>query len=328
MTVADPARSLRVITCGEALIAALPDRPVTLAGGEPLRLYLGGAEVNFAVGIRRLGLDARFVGRVGNDTLGSLVLTTLECEDVDVTHVRRNDGVSGLYLREWLADGQRRPLYYRAHSAGSTFGPEDWPSDTNDVDWLHITGITPALSIPCRDAVMAALAWANDHAIPVSFDPNYRHQLWTREEARAVLLPMVAHCQVLLLGTGEGDLLFGTDDPDTIIERATLMNVAVVVVKQGSEGATAQSAGEFWRQQALDVEALDPVGAGDAFDAGFVAGMLGGASLNEAMTLATYCGAKVTERPGEHEGFPRRNELPAGVLPKAWVSDSSALGGN
>lgn len=316
---ADPSRPLRVITCGEALIAALPDRPVALDGGESLRLYLGGAEVNFAVGVRRLGLDARFVGRVGNDTLGSLVLTTLEREDVDVTHVRRDDGVSGLYLREWLADGQRRPLYYREHSAGSRFGPDDWPCDTDDVDWLHVTGITPALSDRCRDAVMAALAWANDHAIPVSFDPNYRHQLWTREEARAVLLPMVSQCQVLLLGTDEGHLLFDTDDPHAIIERATASDAAVVVVKQGDEGATVWSNAQFWHQPALDVEALDPVGAGDAFDAGFIAGMLGGGAVDEALTLATYCGAKVAERPGEHEGFPRRSEIPVPFLPRAWA---------
>lgn len=311
----------RVITCGEALVVGLPTSPVTLDAGEPLRLYVGGAEANFAIGVRRLGLASRFVGRVGNDPLGSLVLATLEHEGVDVSAVYRAERNTGFYLREWLADGERRPFYYRAESAGSTFGPEDWPDDTEDVDWLHITGITPALSDPCRESVFKAVSWANERHIPVSFDPNYRRQLWARDEARAVLLPLVARCHVLLLGLDEGDLLFGSYDPEVIIQQATSAGAAVVVVKQGADGATAWANDELLSRPAVDAHSVDPVGAGDAFDAGFVSGLLGGSTLGEAVTLAAYCGAKVTERPGEHEGFPQLTEIATQFVPAGYVTN-------
>ena len=74
------------------------------------------------------------------------------------------------------------------------------------------------------------------------------------------------------------------------------------------------------------MNAVDPVGAGDAFDAGFVAGVLGGATFNEALVLAAYCGAKVTERPGEHEGFPQRGDIPTDFLPTTWSTNLATFG--
>jgi 2-dehydro-3-deoxygluconokinase len=147
--------------------------------------------------------------------------------------------------------------------------------------------------------------------VRVSFDPNYRSQLWSPEAARASLLAIVASCHTLLLGTSEGELLFGTDDPRSIGERAGSLGVQDVAIKRGDRGASAWSGGEMWHHEPFEVRAVDPVGAGDAFDAGFVACRLESGSLQDALALGTYCGAKVAELPGEHEGFPRLAELPS-----------------
>jgi 2-dehydro-3-deoxygluconokinase len=301
----------RAVTCGEVLIATLPVEPVPIDAGEPLRMYVGGAEANFAVGLCRLGLDASLVGRLSSDPLGRFATVTLEGEGVDLSKMREDDGPSGLYLREWLADGVRRPLYYRRDSAGSHFGPDDWPANLDNIDWLHVTGITAALSESCRAGLTTALSWAREHSVRVSFDPNYRSQLWSPEAARASLLAIVASCHTLLLGTSEGELLFGTDDPRSIGERAGSLGVQDVAIKRGDRGASAWSGGEMWHHEPFEVRAVDPVGAGDAFDAGFVACRLESGSLQDALALGTYCGAKVAELPGEHEGFPRLAELPS-----------------
>jgi 2-dehydro-3-deoxygluconokinase len=293
-------RQPTIVTCGEALVAALPMTPVTIESGEPLRMFVGGAEVNFAIGASRLGLDVTWIGCLGDDPLGRFVMAYLESEGIDTRHVQMNEGFTGLYLREWLADGERRPYYYRKDSAGSRFAASNWPSNLGGVDWLHVTGITPALSASCRTAI--------------SFDPNYRRQLWNEAEARATLLPILRCCRILLLGTDEAELLLGTDVPEEIARRARALGIETVVVKLGDQGACAFQGDSMWREGPFDVVAIDPVGAGDAFDAGFVSALVAGRSVGEALRLGAYCGAKVAEQLGENAGFPRRAAIPPSVI--------------
>ncbi|MCU1495249.1 MAG: PfkB domain protein [Acidimicrobiaceae bacterium] len=306
-----PASRNVVLTLGEAIVAALPSEPVRIESSGELHLSVGGAELNFAVAIRRLGVASRFLGVVGDDPPGRLVQRALDEEDVDSSLLRVAPEPTALYLREWLSDGERRPYYYRRSSAGSTLSPSDCPEDLADCSWLHVSGITPALSSSCAEAVEAMLTLAKDRAIPVSFDPNYRAALWDVRTARAALEPMVSRCAVLLVGLEEIDFLLGTSDPVAALDRASALGVATTVVKLGADGSIGRSAsGEVVHCPPVSARALDPVGAGDAFDAGFVAARLAGASLLGSLGLASFCGARVVERVGEHDGAPHRDELP------------------
>jgi 2-dehydro-3-deoxygluconokinase len=298
------------VTLGEPLAAAMPAEALPLERSPMLQLFAGGAEVNFAVGMRRLGFDTCLIGKVGDDPPGRLIQRALAAEGIDISHVGVGPEQTALYLREWLPDGQRRVYYYRAGSAGARFTAADWPTDLADVAWLHLTGITPALSESCRQAALAALNWALERKIPVSFDPNYRPRLWDIDTARRDLRPFMTACSVLLIGLEEADLLLGCTSVTDAAAAAAALGPDVVVVKKGAAGASAWRDGRVWHQPAFATDAADPVGAGDAFDAGCVAALLHGGSLGEALALGAYCGARVAAVPGEHAGFPGRESIP------------------
>jgi 2-dehydro-3-deoxygluconokinase len=299
-----------VVTFGEPLAAGLPDDPLPIEQSPALRLHAGGAELNFAVGLRRLGIASSLVGHVGDDPPGRLIRQILRAEGVNTSRLTVRPRPTGLYLREWLPDGARRPYYYRAGSAAASFGPADWPGDLAGARWLHLTGVTAALSASCRDACAAALDWARSAGIPVSFDPNYRPSLWDIGAARAALRPLIAGCDVLLIGLDEASLLLGAGTVAEAAAAAAALGPELVVVKQGAAGASAWRDGQLFSEPALATVATDPVGAGDAFNAGCVAALLAGRPLAHALALGAYCGAKVAAVPGEHAGFPRHDDLP------------------
>ncbi|HTX01595.1 MAG TPA: sugar kinase [Acidimicrobiales bacterium] len=301
-----------VVTFGEALVAGVPAAGETLDVAGAVRLFPGGAELNFAVGLARLGVPAQFVGRVGDDPLGRMVGRRLAEAGVDDSALSTTaDGrPTGLYLRECLSDGARRPYYYRSGSAGAALESNDVAGRAAQARWLHATGITPALGPDPRHATLAAVEAARGAGVPVSFDANYRPALWGADAFCDFVVPLLPQLQVLLMGEEESELLLGTGDPAAALDRARRAGVGLAVLRLGARGAAALGEdGDLVRAESPAL-ARDPVGAGDAFDAGFVAGLLSGASVADGLALGTYCGARVVEWLGEHEGFPRREELP------------------
>lgn len=307
-----PARG-PVLTLGEALIALLPMEAVGLGEAGALQPFVGGAEINFAIGVRRLGIPTAWVGRVGADPFGELVLRTLAAEGVDAAWARADaEQVTGVYFREWLADGLRRPYYYRVGSAASHLCPGDLPAFGElRPRWLHVTGITPALGPSPRAAAYRAVEQARAAGIPISLDPNFRPALWTASEAREALLPLARRAGVLLMSRAEAAMLLGTAEPAQALERAHAVGVPIAVVKLGADGALASADGGPPERvpPAPAARVLDPVGAGDGFDAGFVAALLSGSSLRDALAVGAYVGARAVESVGEH-GYPRASELP------------------
>jgi len=300
-----------VLTLGEALVAITPTAPVTLDRARALVPRVGGAELNFAIGLRRLGVPAAWLGRLGADSLGEVVLRQLEAEGVDTRWVVRDaERCTGVYFREWLADGDRRPFYYRAGSAASAASPADWPEDLPDVRWLHVSGITMALGEGPARLVEHAVAWARERAIPVSFDPNHRTALWSEDRARAALRRIAERATVLMMSHEEAELLFGSDDHRACTERAHELGVETVVVKRGAHGALGSAGGVVVESPPGEVErVVDPVGAGDGFDAALVAALLAGSPLGPALELANHVGARAVEDVGEHP-YPTTAALP------------------
>lgn len=179
---------LDVVTVGETMAALRATGPVRL--GAPMQLSVAGAEANVAIGLARLGHRAGWVGRVGDDEFGALVLRTMRAEQVDVSHTRLDaDGrPTGLLAREDRIADLVNVAYYRAGSAGSALRAADvLPALNRGVRILHLTGITPALSAGAAEAVRAAAARAGELGITVCLDVNYRARLWSPAEARKVL---------------------------------------------------------------------------------------------------------------------------------------------
>lgn len=271
---------------------------------------VGGAESNVAIGLVRLGHRAQWVGRLGADPFGSAILASLRGEGVDVAAARLDSGApTGVLFKERRAGGDSAVYYYRAGSAASRLEPGDLPGESiANCRVVHLTGITPALSPSCAAAVDAAIGMARTAGALVAFDPNYRARLWTPEAARKAMLALLPAVDALLLGQEEGRLLFGSDDPEVIAREGRARGARHVAIRCGGAGAWAFAAeGEGAWVPGLAVTPLEAVGAGDAFDAGFIAGLLEGRPEAECVRLGNICGAMATTALGDWEGVPDRD---------------------
>ena len=298
--------SAEVLTAGEALVAIVPDAPVPFEDASCFDAKVGGAEVNFAVCLARLGRTVAWYGMLGDDPAGRMVLRALREAGVEASAVTVAAGEqTGIYLRDWQPDGERRPRYYRAGSAARLLAPASLPADLAPGRWLHLTGITAALGDGPRAMLHELVDRARRIDAGVSFDPNYRPALWAPHEAAPHLGELAARCNVLLMSEDDSHLLFGGDERGAL-EAARELGPATVVLKRGRRGALALHGATFAQTAAVEARAVDPVGAGDAFDAGFVAALLDGAPLDAALAAGARLGALATEHPGEHPPMPPR----------------------
>lgn len=303
--------TLEVVTLGEPLAAFLAVEPVALADVGTYRLHVAGAESNVAIGIARLGHAAALVGRVGDDGLGTAIMRRLRGEGVDVAGLGiEPDMPTGILIRERRAFGPSEVIYRRADSAGSRLGPDDLARSggLRGASWLHLTGITPALSASARAAVDSAIEEARRAGATVSFDVNLRRRLWSAEVAAPVLGAIARRADVVFGSPDELALVAGGPDASA---RLLGEGVSLVVTKSGPDGASSlDAAGQAMVAPAFPVRAaVDPVGAGDAFCAGFIAARLDELEVDQALIWGTACGAAVAAIEGDIDGLPSRAEL-------------------
>ncbi len=316
MTTAGP----EVVTLGECLISLVVADVGSLTSATTFHAYPAGAEANVAVGLARLGRPVAFVGRVGDDGFGTRIVRTLRGEGVDVAGLLVDRaGPTGLMIRERRALGPAEVHYARAGSAGSRLAPEDvLAAEARGAfatgRWLHLTGITPALSSSCRAAVGTALDVARAAGLTVSLDLNLRRRLWTESEAATVLRELTARVDVAIGDEDEVRVVTGSP-PDTgpadLARSLLALGPSLVVLKLGMAGALAAAAkADPVRAPGLPVPTIvDPVGAGDAFCAGFIDARLGGRDLVDALAQASACGAAAVVAEGDQTGLPTRSEL-------------------
>ncbi|GAA0799030.1 sugar kinase [Spirilliplanes yamanashiensis] len=306
-----------LVTLGETmgLVAADGIGPLEYARG--FSFGIGGAESNVAVGVARLDGRATWIGRVGADATGDLVARRLAAEGVDTVAVR-DPGFTGLMVRHRRSGGALHVDYHRAGSAGSRLAPADVPDAVvAAAGVLHVTGITPALSDSARDAVRHAVRVARAAGVPVSVDVNHRAKLWDRATAAPVLRELVEQADIVFAGPAEARLVLGgagqpAGQPAAELARAlAALGPAEAVVKDGANGCTAVIDGDRHDLPAVAVTVVDPVGAGDAFVAGYLTARLAGASPAERLRTAIAVGAYAVTVPGDCEGLPRRAELDA-----------------
>jgi 2-dehydro-3-deoxygluconokinase len=301
---------LDVTTVGEALVAMTPASSGPLRSVSTFEKNTGGAELNVAVGLARLGHRSGWAGRLGDDELGRGILGFLRAEQVDVSRAQLDpEAPTGVYFKERRALGRLRAHYYRAGSAASLMR-----FDQLDVDYLlssrivHLTGITPALSEGCRDAVVRLMAAAAEREVAVSFDVNVRRLLFRGRDPARILAPLAVGADLLFLSDDEADLLVGGHDPQKVEGARRRLRVGTVVVHR-SDGAFAVEDEGLSRRDAYPVDVVDVVGAGDAFVAGFLSGRLQGADTEECLDIANACGACAVTVAGDAEGLPSAEDV-------------------
>ncbi|SCL32538.1 2-dehydro-3-deoxygluconokinase [Micromonospora pallida] len=312
MAGANQPSGLEIVGIGEAMVLFQPPLGRLLVDAPSVEVHVAGAELNLCTAAARLGVRAGFCSRVGADPLGARVLAVARAAGVDTSLVTVDPGhPTGLFLKDIQPDGQRRVHYYRRGSAAAHL-------DASDAARLlavrprlvAVSGITLALGAAPRAAVEAVLRAARDQGVRVALDPNLRPALGDVDQQAAHLRPLLPYVDVLLLGTDEAGPVLGVRDPDDAVEvfaAATAAGVGETVLKAGPDGCHhAGPTGDPVHLPSAATTVVDPVGAGDAFAGGYLAGRLRGASPAGAATLGSALAAGVVAAAGDTAGLPDR----------------------
>lgn len=302
-----------VVTLGETMVLFTPESSGYMRYVHNYSRKFGGCEANLAIGLSRLGHQSGWISKVGDDEFGKGMVSFIRGEGVDTSFVKTDsEAPTGIYFKELRREDDVRVYYYRKGSAASRLTPDDLDEAyIAQAKYLFISGITPALSDSCYETIMESIRLAKKNGLQVVFDPNLRRKLWSEEKARKVLLEIAAKSDIILPGIAEGEFLFGVDAPELIAEQFIELGAALVVLKLGADGAfymTKEQESKYVPGFYVE-NVVDPVGAGDGFDAGFLSGLLDGLSLYEATRRANAVGAMVTMINGDSEGVPDKQDL-------------------
>jgi len=302
-----------VLTFGECMGVCIPEQRGTIGALSAFHLECAGAEFNTAVGLARLGTPVVFAGAVGQDPFGHMICRELRAEGVEISQVSLCAGApTGIFFKQWTGLALDADVYY--YRGNSAMGTGLWHADTacqlaqaGHYCWIHATGITWMIGEGARAQAEALIRAARLSGTALSFDVNLRRKLGSLDEWRTVLRTVYPFVTWLLLGDSEAQQLYGTDDPQSLEHLLTHEGFAGLglIVKQGDKGATAVIGGQLITVPAVSVrQVVDTVGAGDGFNAGWIAGMLRGFAMEQALALGALVGAYAVVSTGDCSGYP------------------------
>lgn len=302
-----------VLTIGDAMITLDPSQTGPMRFASTFQRKAGGAEFNVAIGCARLGLKTGWVSRLGNDEFGKYIRNFARGEGVDTSAVKLLDHYqTSLNFKEIREGGDGKTFYYRYPSPTKELTEKTLNIDSlRNTRLLHITGvfaaIDPQKNIPL---LKRAITIAKDHGALISFDPNIRLKLWSKEEAQKNLKQLLPYVDIMLTGVDEANLLLGVSQPDEIIDACKQYGISTIAIKKGGEGAIGYCGNETLSlPPSKPVKVVDTVGAGDGFDAGFIFGILKGWGLERSLRFANTIGAMVVSVYGDNEGLPELEEV-------------------
>ncbi|WP_025274692.1 sugar kinase [Haloglycomyces albus] len=289
---------LDAVCLGESMVVGSVVPPLRLRDADSVALECAGAESNVAIALAALGHDVAWVGRLGGDPFGGRIIDTLRRANVDVRGVEYDSSApTGMYFKDPTRDGTR-VHYYRSQSAASTMSPR-FLTRLPSTRLVHLSGVTAALSPSCADMMTAAIV---DRAVGadavVSFDVNQRSALWPAERAGPVLKALADAADIVFVGLDEANKLWGLDTAEAV--RALLPHPTALIVKNADVGATL-----FLRHDAprfvpaLDVDVVEPVGAGDAFASGVLSAVLAEAPASAWLQMGHYMASLALSRTGD-----------------------------
>lgn len=305
-------KQMEVITFGESMVLFSPDAKGPLRHIHSFMKSIAGAESNVAIALARLGHEVGWFSRLGDDEFGRYIEFMIRGEGIDVSRVIKDSTYStGLLFKELFEHVNPNVYYYRKNSAASHLELEDLdPNYIKQAKILHVTGITPAISLSARAAVFKAIEIAKKNGVLVSFDPNIRLKLWSIEEARETLLELCKLADILFPGVDEGEMLLGETNPETLVQMFHEMGPKIIALKLGKKGCFVSNGQTNGYSKGYVVEHIeDSVGAGDGFAAGFLSSYLKGYDLMTCADFANGVGAMATLVRGDSEGFPTTDQL-------------------
>ncbi|MBZ0285904.1 MAG: sugar kinase [Anaerolineae bacterium] len=298
------ATNCELITLGETMWRlSPPGQHQRLEATNSLDIQVGGAESNVAVAVARLGKQVAWWSRLPDNPLGRHVAQTIHAHGVNTANVCWAEGRLGTYFVEFgNAPRPTQVIYDRAHSAASQMQPNDFPwEQLLGAKWLHLTGITPALSQSCLQTVRCAFTEANKAGISISFDLNYRAKLWTPAQAAPILDELAGQASIVIAAQRDIKTLFGIEgELETVLHQLhSRWNGATIVITQSAKGASSFDGHNTYHVPAFHIQNPITIGAGDSFDAGLLCALLDNKPLPDALTYGNALAALKLTMPGD-----------------------------
>lgn len=293
-----------VLAVGEAMVLLAPDPPGPLRAAAELRVEVAGAESNVACHLAALGLTAAFASRVGADPFGEVITDRLTARGVTTLVETDPAGRTGVFFKDPGPAGTQ-VFYYRDGSAAAAMDAAFF-ARLPEARVVHLTGITPALSPTCAELVRIALTQRPPDKT-VTFDVNYRAKLWSVDEAGPVLQELANAADVVFVGLDEAQHLWGVRRAEDV--RDLLPKAGTVIVKDGAVSAVSLGAAGRVDVPTPVVDVLEPVGAGDAFAAGYLFGLLRDAPEDLRLSLGHQVAGAALRSPGDVGDLPPADEL-------------------
>lgn len=305
--------SCEVITFGEAMVRLSPPNFRRLEQTNSLDVMVGGAELNTAVALSRLGHPTAWVSRLTRNPLGRLIGNKAREAGVCTDHVVWTDEDRvGVYFVEFGAAPRASGVVYDRKGAAIANiqpGMVNWKAVFTGTKWFHVTGITPALSATAAETTRESLQAARAAGVQTSIDLNYRVKLWSQAEAGRWMSDFMQYCDVLITTEEDVERVFGIKGKDyedvaaQLAKRFPLKIVAITLrenplVWRNSWTAMAYRDGKVFKTKTYEVEIVDRLGAGDSFAAGFIHGMLEG-DLQKAVDFGVAASAIKHSIPGD-----------------------------
>ena len=322
---------MKFIAIGELMLRLSPPNYEKIVTTHNFIVNYGGAEANVAVSLANLGVDSTFFTVLPNTDLGKSCINYLKANDVHTKHIIKADGRMGLYyLEEGVSVRPSQVIYDRGSSAFAEYDYKDvdFENILKDYDWLHLSGITPALSYNCRRLIDKAIKAAKKYGTIVSYDLNYRPSMWSaiggQEKAQEVNKEIAKYVDVMI-GNEEdftaclGFEIEGNDKdlkqlnldgykkmineaaktyPNFKAVATTLREVKTATVNDWS--AICWADGEIHKAKDYKgLEIMDRVGGGDSFASGLIYGLMTTEDAELAVNYGAAHGALAMTTPGD-----------------------------
>lgn len=293
--------TLDIVALGEALIEFNQREPA-----QPLYHFgFGGDTSNAVIAASRQGARCGYISQVGDDSFGAQLLALWQREGVDTRGVRVVPGApTGIYF---VSHGQRGHefTYRRAGSAAAAMTPADLPRELiGQARWLHVSGISMAISASACDTVFEAVAVAKAAGAQVSFDLNFRPRLWDAARARAASERLLRDTDLFFPSVDEVELLTGLSQTEEVIAWAHAQGARQIALKLGARGCIVSGVQRVQHVAPYTVQPVDATGAGDCFAGSCLTRLAHGDSLAEAAAWANVAAALSTQTFGAIDGLP------------------------
>jgi len=304
---------IEVISIGELLVEVMREKvdqplgmPGTFVGPFP-----SGAPAIFIDAVARLGVKSGFIGTVGEDDFGRLIINRLKNDGVDTSYIRRlKDYTTGVAFVTYFSDGSRKFIYHLPRAASGQISLDQINEDyLSKAKYLHIMGSSLSINEDSRKACYKAAEIVKNSGGKISLDPNLRPELLSVGEIREICKPILSSCDIILPSEEEARLLTGTEDIEVACRKLLSYGPKMIALKRGKDGSVVVTAGQKIEVSSFKVREVDPTGAGDCFGAGFIVGLLKGWELEKVARFANAVGALAVTKKGPMEGAPFLNKV-------------------